>query len=54
VEVTDAWLASAERYFVGLLETAGGSDFDPTPSPACTRCDFLAYCDAGREHVEAG
>jgi DNA helicase II / ATP-dependent DNA helicase PcrA len=54
VEVTDVWLASAERHLVALLETAAGADFDPTPSPACTHCDFLAYCDAGREHVEAG
>jgi CRISPR/Cas system-associated exonuclease Cas4 (RecB family) len=54
VAVTDTWLASAERHLVGLLETAAGAEFDPTPSPACTRCDFLAYCDAGREHVEAG
>jgi DNA helicase-2/ATP-dependent DNA helicase PcrA len=37
----------------GLATMAHDGDFPATPSPACTGCDFLRFCDSGREYVAA-
>jgi ATP-dependent DNA helicase UvrD/PcrA len=35
----------------GWLAGIGEARFDPTPGPHCRWCDFLPFCDTGREHV---
>ena len=47
-EVTDEWLNNARHRIASLAAEAGGEQFAPTPSPACERCDFLTFCDAGQ------
>jgi DNA helicase-2/ATP-dependent DNA helicase PcrA len=37
----------------GWLRSIGASEFDPTPGRQCRWCDFLPFCDAGRDWVEA-
>jgi DNA helicase II / ATP-dependent DNA helicase PcrA len=53
--VEDAWEAedveeTRARALSSLRSMAEGR-FDPTPGRHCGYCDFLSFCDAGREHV---
>ncbi len=50
--VDDAWLTEARRRLEELAEGIRHQRFEPTPSPACERCDFLRFCEAGRRFVE--
>jgi DNA helicase-2/ATP-dependent DNA helicase PcrA len=52
-EVTSEWLAKARRHVEALAEAAGGRQFEPVPSSACERCDFLTFCDAGQRWIAA-
>jgi DNA helicase-2/ATP-dependent DNA helicase PcrA len=46
--VDGAWLDGAQRHLGELMAQAQGATFLATPSSACERCDFLAFCEEGR------
>ena len=46
--VDDAWLAAARIRIDELTDRFDRGDFEPTPSEACSRCDFKTFCEAGR------
>ena len=48
-----AWLTEARSDLDDLFGAIKDEAFEPTPSEACRRCDFLRFCDAGTAHVEA-
>jgi hypothetical protein len=48
VAVDAAWLNDARTRIGDLTSRFERSEFDPTPSDACRRCDFASFCDAGR------
>lgn len=53
-ELADAaWRSEARSDLRGLVAGIAGGRFEPAPSDACRRCDFLAFCDAGKRHVDA-
>ncbi len=52
-QVDDAWLAAARHRVEKLVATSRGDTFEPEPSPACHRCDFVAFCEPGRAFVAA-
>lgn len=47
----EPWLDQASRRLEGLAEGIVGERWDPSPSDACRRCDFLRFCEAGRAHA---
>lgn len=52
-EADDAWLAAAADRLGKLAAQVTGDVFEPTPSAACTHCDFLNVCEAGKAYVVA-
>lgn len=52
VKVDEPWLADASRRLHELVDRAGGDEFPASPSPACAHCDFLRFCDAGRDFLD--
>jgi DNA helicase-2/ATP-dependent DNA helicase PcrA len=50
-EVDDAWMDSAERRLHDLAERIVAEDFGPAPSAACSNCDFLRHCEAGKRFL---
>jgi len=46
--VDDAWLAAARTCIDALTDRFDRGEFEPTPSEACSRCDFKTFCEAGR------
>jgi DNA helicase-2/ATP-dependent DNA helicase PcrA len=50
-DVDDEWFARAKQRIETLMAQAQGDTFPPTPSDACRRCDFLAFCEPGKEAV---
>ena len=53
-EVDDQWLGDTNARLGGLIENIRSQSFDPTPSAACTTCDFIRFCAEGKAFVEAG
>ena len=53
VDVDAAWLTDARERIDSLAGRFERSDFEPTPSTACRRCDFRTFCDAGRAFLAA-
>ena len=51
-EVDEVWLAKARERVEALIDVVVSGAFEPTPSEVCRRCDFLAFCAAGRTFVE--
>ncbi|MDH3250454.1 MAG: ATP-dependent helicase [Acidimicrobiia bacterium] len=51
--VDGTWMASAEQRLHALAERIVAEDFAPAPSSACSRCDFLRHCEAGRRFLES-
>lgn len=51
VSVDDDWLAAARDHLESLLDAALGPQYPQSPSKACSQCDFLEFCDAGRAYV---
>jgi DNA helicase-2/ATP-dependent DNA helicase PcrA len=49
--VDGPWEASARRHLEELVTGIADANFDPTPSEACGGCDFLRFCEAGRNHL---
>ena len=50
-DADETWLAAAATRLDALAEQVTGEAFEPTPSAACHRCDFLTVCKAGQSHV---
>jgi CRISPR/Cas system-associated exonuclease Cas4 (RecB family) len=51
-EVDPEWLETAREHLNTLLVAADGPEYPPQPSPACMRCDFSRFCDAGKAYLE--
>ncbi len=50
-DVDEAWLARARASLGALIGGIRNEAFEPSPSEACHGCDFLRFCDAGKDHV---
>lgn len=48
VEADDEWLASARERVGSLAGRVMAEMYEPTPSEACKKCDFLHLCEPGR------
>ena len=53
VVVDEAWMAAARAHIDELLDAAAEAPYAPTPSPACHHCDFVRFCDEGREYLSS-
>lgn len=49
--VDERFLEDARRIVTTLATQAHEGRFPATPSAACSGCDFLRFCDAGRAHL---
>jgi DNA helicase-2/ATP-dependent DNA helicase PcrA len=49
--VDGPWEMAARRHLEDLVTGIADGMFEPTPSEACTGCDFLRFCEAGRARV---
>ncbi|MEX2623783.1 MAG: ATP-dependent DNA helicase [Acidimicrobiia bacterium] len=47
------WMEQAADRLVTIATGITDREFAPTPSPACTGCDFLRFCPAGKQFVGA-
>ncbi len=52
-DVDEAWLERARSRLEELTAASRGDRFEPEPSAACRRCDFLTFCEAGRAFIAA-
>lgn len=52
-EVDDQWVHEAGARVGGLIEGIRSEAFDPTPSAACTNCDFTRFCPEGTAFLAA-
>jgi DNA helicase II / ATP-dependent DNA helicase PcrA len=50
-EVDETWLEDARLALGGLATGMLADRFEPSPSQACHGCDFLRFCDEGRDLV---
>lgn len=50
-EVDDLWLGNARSHIEDLGRSIADESFPPTPSSMCRGCDFLRFCDAGKEFL---
>ncbi|MEA3510566.1 MAG: ATP-dependent DNA helicase, partial [Actinomycetota bacterium] len=48
IDVDDVWLGAARERVDDLSSSFERDEFEPTPSEACRRCDFVSFCEAGR------
>ncbi len=51
--VDERWLAEAHSALLELADGICNTDFEPRASKSCRRCDFLAFCAAGRQFLDA-
>jgi DNA helicase-2/ATP-dependent DNA helicase PcrA len=49
--VDDAWMTSANERLHQLARRIVAEDFSPEPSAACSNCDFLRHCEAGKRFL---
>lgn len=49
--VDDAWLEDARRRLGELADGIRDERFEATPSSLCEQCDFLRFCEPGREFL---
>ena len=49
--VDEAWLTTARIEIKRLVDQGANGPFDPTPSKACSYCDFRHHCQAGKDWV---
>ena len=47
----EAWIEQASAHLEDLSNGITAREFAPTPSPACSSCDFLRFCPAGRDYL---
>ena len=52
-ECDDAWVDAARARLVELASGISGESYPPTPSPACSSCDFLRFCPEGQSFLAA-
>ncbi len=52
-EVDAAWLTAARAQLARIVDGVLGARWDPAPSSACRSCDFLRFCPAGRDWIDA-
>ncbi len=52
--VDAAWLDGARRHLETLVSGAAAGEFPAAPGAQCASCDFLRFCEAGRQWVAAG
>ncbi len=52
-DVDAAWIERARLEVEQLLDGVHRDVYEPTPGPGCVTCDFVSFCDEGREHLEA-
>ena len=50
-EVNDEWMKAAEERISELVAGIRSEAYEPSPSPSCTNCDFLRFCDEGKAYV---
>ena len=50
-EVDPGWLAAAHHHLAELVGSIREENWEPSPSTACTNCDFLRFCPAGRQWI---
>lgn len=44
------WLEASRSHLVSLIEAIQDGEYVPSPSPSCRWCDFLPFCEPGRDH----
>jgi DNA helicase-2/ATP-dependent DNA helicase PcrA len=44
-------LGAVRKRVLDSLEGIAGARFDPTPGAQCRWCDFLSFCEAGKDHM---
>jgi RecB family exonuclease len=49
--VDESWLEAAHHHLKELIGAIAAGRFEPTPSDACHRCDFLRFCPEGRTYT---
>ncbi len=47
------WMEAAHQRLSDIAGGIGTKNFDPVPSSACHRCDFLRFCAEGKSYVES-
>lgn len=47
----DEWVDSARSHLVEITDSIAFGEFDPDPGPWCHNCDFLQFCEPGRQEV---
>ena len=52
VDVDDAWLSAARGRIESLAQRFERDEFEPTPSDACKRCDFVSFCESGQAFLK--
>jgi DNA helicase II / ATP-dependent DNA helicase PcrA len=52
-EITPDALTSARERLTRVVEGVVAGNHEPTPSDACSACDFAMVCDVGRSHLAA-
>jgi DNA helicase-2/ATP-dependent DNA helicase PcrA len=45
------WVESAGHHLVAITDSIAAGEFDPTPGPWCHHCDFLRFCEPGKQEV---
>ena len=49
--VDRAWLASSRTRLEGMARSIVDQQWDPTPSPECSKCDFYSLCPEGKTFI---
>jgi DNA helicase-2/ATP-dependent DNA helicase PcrA len=49
-DIDAAWLGEARSHLEQMAARIVSEDWEPTPGPDCSNCDFLRFCEAGRDH----
>jgi DNA helicase-2/ATP-dependent DNA helicase PcrA len=52
MEADAVWLESASAHLADLVASAAGDEFPATPSPSCSHCDFVKFCEQGRAYLD--
>ena len=51
--VDTEWLQAARHHLQQLTESAKRQEYEPTPGTGCRNCDFVSFCEEGREYLGA-
>ena len=47
----EEWVSSARSHLVEITDSIASGQFEPSPGPWCHNCDFLQFCEPGRQEV---